>query len=90
MWVPGDNGAFRWTEAEKALTSAFSEHSVRDLHLPLDGLIEDVFADAEYRAHLAEVLTKRAVGLAARDTPQVVVISHGSRLGLELFQPQAA
>jgi carbon-monoxide dehydrogenase medium subunit len=85
-----DKGAFRWIEAEMALTSAFSEQSIRNLYLPLDGLIEDVFADAEYRAHLAEVLTKRAVGLAVRDIPQAVVLSHGSRLGRELFQPQAA
>jgi carbon-monoxide dehydrogenase medium subunit len=85
-----DNGAFRWTEAEKALTSHFGEESVGDIHLPLGGLIEDLFADAEYRAHLAEVLTKRAVCLALADTPQVVALSHGSRAGLEYFQHNAA
>ena len=36
------------------------------------------FADAAYRAHLTEVLARRAVALATGPTPGVVVLSHSS------------
>jgi hypothetical protein len=35
-----------------------------DVHLSPEGLAEDLFADAAYRAHLAEVLARRAIALA--------------------------
>jgi carbon-monoxide dehydrogenase medium subunit len=72
-------GAFRWREAETALTAAFVAERLDGIRLPSVALIEDLFADAEYRAHLTEVLTRRAVALAAGSTPSVVVLSHGSR-----------
>jgi aerobic carbon-monoxide dehydrogenase medium subunit len=76
-------GAFRWREAETALTGAFVSQGLRGLRLPPDGLVEDLFADAAYRAHLAEMLARKAVDLATGPTPGVVVLSHGSRGGTD-------
>ena len=72
-------GAFRWSDAETALTTAFDAERLRGVRLPLDGLIEDLFADAAYRSHLAEVLARRAVALATGPAPGVIVMSHGSQ-----------
>lgn len=72
------HGAFRWREAETALTAAFVADGLRGVRLSPDGLAEDLFADAAYRAHLTEVLARRAVALATGPTPGVVVLSHGS------------
>jgi aerobic carbon-monoxide dehydrogenase medium subunit len=72
------HGAFRWREAETALDAAFAPESLRDVRLPPNGLVEDLFADAAYRAHLAEVLARRAVELAVTRTQGVLVLSHGS------------
>jgi hypothetical protein len=59
---------------------------LRGVRLSLDGLVEDLFADAAYRGHLAEVLARRAVALATGPTPRVMVLSHGSRAGTDLQQ----
>jgi aerobic carbon-monoxide dehydrogenase medium subunit len=72
-------GAFRWVEAETALTEAFDAERLRGVRLRLDGLAEDLFADAAYRSHLAGVLARRAVASATGPAPGVMVISHGSR-----------
>jgi aerobic carbon-monoxide dehydrogenase medium subunit len=72
------DGAFRWWEAERALTAAFAPEELRGVRLPPDGLMEDLFGDAEYRSHLAEVLARRAVALAAGPAPGMIVLSHGS------------
>ena len=72
------HGAFRWPEAEAALGAVFAPESLRDVRLPANGLVEDLFADATYRAHLAEVLARRAVELAVMRTQGVLVLSHGS------------
>jgi carbon-monoxide dehydrogenase medium subunit len=74
------DGAFRWREAEAALAATFVGDALRDLRLPLKGLAEDLFADAAYRGHLAEVLARRAVTLANGAAPSVAVFSHGSPL----------
>jgi carbon-monoxide dehydrogenase medium subunit len=71
-------GAFRWRDAERALLAEFTPEALKDVHLSREGLLEDLFADAAYRAHLAEVLTRRAVALAARRPGAVVVLSHGT------------
>jgi carbon-monoxide dehydrogenase medium subunit len=72
-------GAFRWPEAEMALTGGFVAESLRDIRLPPENLVEDLFADAAYRSHLAAVLARRAVALAGGPAPGVVVLTHGSR-----------
>jgi carbon-monoxide dehydrogenase medium subunit len=75
------DGAFRWREAETALTDLFDAEALRDVRLSPEGLAEDLFADKEYRAHLVHVLAGRAAVLAASPAPAVMVISHGSRAG---------
>jgi carbon-monoxide dehydrogenase medium subunit len=80
------HGAFRWREAETALTAAFAAGGLRGVRLSLDGFIEDLFAGAAYRGHLAEVLARRAVALATGPAPGVMVLSHGSRAGTDVQQ----
>ena len=79
------DGAFRWREAEAALAAALVGDALREVRMPLDGLAEDLFADAAYRGRLAEVLARRAVSLANGAAPGVAVFSHGSplRIGVE-------
>jgi carbon-monoxide dehydrogenase medium subunit len=74
------DGAFRWREAEAALAATFVADALRDMRLPLEGLAEDLFADASYRGRLAEVLARRAVTLAYGPGARVEVFSHGSSL----------
>ena len=74
------DGAFRWREAEAALAAAFIADELRDVRLSPDGLVEDLFADAAYRGHLAGVLARRAVALANAPGSGVEVFSHGSPL----------
>ena len=59
-----ESGVFRWTEAEAALSANFSADAVEGLTASADGLINDLHGDAEYRAHLIKVMTKRAVAAA--------------------------
>ena len=72
------NGASRWKEAEGALATSFLPERLDGVHLSTDGLAQDLFADAEYRAHLAGVLARRAVALTDRGGSGVLVLSHGS------------
>lgn len=60
-----EEGVFRWTEAEAALSDEFSPAALAGLSLSADGMIGDVHASSEYRAHLALVMTRRAVETAA-------------------------
>src|SRR5262247_1355644 len=73
------DGAFRWLEAETALSAAFVAERLRDVHLSPEGLVEDLFADAAYRAHLSEVLVRRAIALATGPSRGALVLSHGSQ-----------
>jgi carbon-monoxide dehydrogenase medium subunit len=59
-----NNGVFRWPEAEAALSANFSAEALAGLSLPADDMIADLHGSPEYRAHLAAVLTKRAVQAA--------------------------
>ncbi|MBO9398375.1 xanthine dehydrogenase family protein subunit M [Shimia sp. R9_2] len=60
-----EEGVFRWTEAEAALSANFSADAIADLKLGSDGMIADLHGTSEYRAHLVGVLTRRAVAAAA-------------------------
>lgn len=60
-----EEGVFRWSEAEAALSSDFSADAVKGLKASADGLIGDLHGTPEYRAHLIGVLTGRAVAAIA-------------------------
>ena len=60
-----NEGVFRWTEAEAALSANFSADALADLSASADNLIEDLHGSAEYRAHLIKVMTGRAVTAAS-------------------------
>jgi carbon-monoxide dehydrogenase medium subunit len=56
-----EDGVFRWSEAEAALSANFSADAVDGLSLSGDGMINDLHGSGDYRAHLVKVMTKRAV-----------------------------
>ena len=55
---------FRVPEMEKALSKSFTPDTVSAIAIKPDGLNSDLFASAEYRAHLVTVMAKRAVAAA--------------------------
>jgi aerobic carbon-monoxide dehydrogenase medium subunit len=59
-----NNGVFRWKAAEVALSANFAVSALAGLTLPAADMIDDLHGTAAYRAHLAAVLTKRAVAAA--------------------------
>lgn len=59
-----NNGVFRWTAAEAALSANFAASALAGIKASADGLISDLHGTAAYRAHLIGVLTKRAVEAA--------------------------
>jgi aerobic carbon-monoxide dehydrogenase medium subunit len=59
-----ENGVFRWSEAEKALSGNFSAGAISGLSVAADGMIGDLHGTPAYRAHLIKVLTGRAVSAA--------------------------
>ena len=58
------DGVFRWTEAETALSAHFDASALDGLSVAADDLIADLHGSAEYRAHLIKVMTARAVKAA--------------------------
>lgn len=56
-----NNGVFRWSAAEEALSSNFSPDAVAGLSLDGSDMISDLHGTGAYRAHLCAVMTKRAV-----------------------------
>jgi carbon-monoxide dehydrogenase medium subunit len=63
----GSSGVFRWEAAEEALTMSFDTKPLEALQISADNLNSDLHADAEYRAHLIAVLTRRGVAKAIDD-----------------------
>ncbi|MCU0900821.1 MAG: xanthine dehydrogenase family protein subunit M [Cypionkella sp.] len=59
-----NNGVFRWTEAEDALSADFSAGAIAGLTVAADDMISDLHGSAAYRANLVKVLTGRAVTAA--------------------------
>ncbi|MGI9390850.1 MAG: FAD binding domain-containing protein [Boseongicola sp.] len=57
----GDDGVFRWSEAEKVLESGFSPTALESLTIEADEMIGDIHAAPDYRSHLVGVMTRRAV-----------------------------
>ena len=58
-------GVYRWTEAEQLLASDFSPAALAPLCVSAEGMLADVQAPADYRAHLVKVMAGRAVVEAA-------------------------
>ncbi|HWG04612.1 MAG TPA: xanthine dehydrogenase family protein subunit M [Beijerinckiaceae bacterium] len=57
----GGDGVFRVRAFEDALKDDFSPKAIEGIAVSSDGLASDIHADAEYRAHLIGVMTRRAV-----------------------------
>lgn len=59
-----EDGVFRWSEAEAALTGDFSPGAIDGVSLSGDGMISDLHGSGDYRAHITKVMTQRAVKAA--------------------------
>ena len=65
MTGASNGGVYRWAEAEAALKPRFSLAPVERLTAPsAKNMNADIHASGEYRAHLVQVMTKRAVAAA--------------------------
>lgn len=56
-----ENGVFRSSEIENALSSSLTLASLDSLDISSDGLIGDIHASSNYRANLIKVMAKRAL-----------------------------
>jgi carbon-monoxide dehydrogenase medium subunit len=56
---------FRQPEMEAALAKSFTPDAIKDIQVKQDGLNSDIHASAEYRAHLVNVMARRAVQACA-------------------------
>ncbi len=59
-----NDGVFRWTEAEAALSADFSAKAISGLAVDGSDMISDLHGTPAYRANLVKVLTGRAVTAA--------------------------
>ena len=57
--------AFRATEMEAALANSFTSAAIKDVKIDADGMLSDIHCSAVYRAHLVNVLARRAVDAAS-------------------------
>ncbi|UYV36535.1 xanthine dehydrogenase family protein subunit M [Rhodobacteraceae bacterium D3-12] len=57
----GDDGVFRWAEAEAALSANFAASALDGMTPSADGMMSDLHGSAEYRAHLVGVMARRSV-----------------------------
>ena len=60
-----NEGVFRWTQAEEALSANFSASALDGLTVSEDDMISDLHGTPDYRAHLIKVMTGRAVSAAS-------------------------
>ena len=61
----GEDGVFRAGDLEAALDENFSADAIADGMVSADGLMSDIHASADYRAHLIGEMTRRAVNACA-------------------------
>ncbi len=61
----GEDGVFRAGAMESALAANFSAAALDGVSIPEDGLLSDIHAGADYRAHLVGVMARRAVAAMA-------------------------
>jgi len=61
----GEDGVFRAGDLEAALDANFSANAIADGMVSADGLMSDIHASADYRAHLIGEMTRRAVNACA-------------------------
>ena len=61
----GEDGVFRASELEALLDTDFSADVIADGMVSSDGLMSDIHASADYRAHLIGEMTRRAVNACA-------------------------
>ena len=57
----GEDGVFRHDGLEAALNDTFAADAVNDVAVDGDGMISDIHAAGDYRAHLVKEMTRRAV-----------------------------
>ena len=57
----GSDGVFRHAGMEAALSESFSAKALDGIEVDEDEMIEDIHAEADYRAHLVREMAKRAV-----------------------------
>ena len=60
----GDDGVFRAKPIEAALAKKFDASALDGIKVPASGMMSDIHASADYRAHLVVVMAKRAVAAA--------------------------
>lgn len=60
----GEQGVFRWREAEDALSESWSKEALASLSLAEDGLLSDIHATAAFRAHLVKQMAQKSVEAA--------------------------
>ena len=60
----GADGVFRHKGLEAALSASFTPEAVDGVKISAEGLLSDIHAAADYRAHLIGVMARRAVAAA--------------------------
>jgi carbon-monoxide dehydrogenase medium subunit len=60
----GSDGVFRHAEMETALASNFSADAIKSVKTDASKMLSDLHGDADYRAHLVNVMARRALASA--------------------------